>query len=486
MDIRPIPDAFFPALAIYFIAMAFLGWLSAKKTDSIKEFLTMGGTAGALVAGFAYLSTQFSMSTFMGVPGAVSTVGWALIAINMTLAFGLWLPTCLAGARLSELSKTLSLYTLPDYLESRYYSKTIRLIVSAITVIFVLPTIGAQTIGAGAIWRVFTGQPEWIGIALMAGVVTLYCLTGGIRGAMLTDVAQAALMLVTAVTIIGVVVATGGGFGTMSSRLAALDLGKMSFPGSPVKSVSYQWFASNLFLWTFFTLGLPQLVTKFFAMKNYETAVRSSIYAGLGMALSANLIQVVGCFAPVILGTIPKASIDYVVPIISVKMLPAWLASVMMAGLLAAGMSTIDSMLVVTSGSLVRDIYFNFINPKAEDHQLLSLIRWVTLACGVAAFLIGVLRPATIFQLILFTFGGLGVLAIPVLLGVRWKRATREGALAGIVVGEVYHALATKVPALAFKFHPGVPALAITLVVMVVVSLMTPPPPLKVLKEHYS
>lgn len=485
LQITPIPGVFSLTIAVYCLGMLYIGWYAYKHTNTMKEFLTMGGTAGAVVSGLAYLTTQYSMSTFMGVPGTIFNAGWAVAGMTLTTAFTLWLPSALVGGQLQRLSKKLGFYTLTDYLASRYYSEVLRFIVCVITVGLILPVMGAQTIGAGIIWNVFTGWPEWQGIVLMSVVVTFYCIYGGIRGAMLTDVVQAMLMIFTSVFLLISVLNFGGGLTSLNEALAKFDVGKMSFPGSPKAVANYGWLFANLFLWTFFTMGFPQLATKFFAMKNYETVVRSSIYTAIAAGSVGFLIYTVGAFAPLILGPeIPRG--DFTVPLVAVKLLPGWLASVMMAGLLAAGMSTISSQLVVMAGSIIRDFYSNFVNKEASDKTQVTLIRRTTLLLGVAGCLIGIFQPASIFELILFSFGGIGVLAIPLLLGVRWKRATREAAIVAVIVGECYHILAVKVPAFAVGFQAGVPALAVTLVVMVAISLMTPPPPLSVLKDHYT
>ena len=483
-DMKAIPEIFLPTLALYVLVMAYLGYVASKKTDTMKEFLTMGGAAGAIVGGLAYLTTQYSMSTFMGVPGSCFKSGWAIAGMTLTTAFTLWLPSALVGGQLQLLSKKIQLYTLSDYFASRYYSKFMRLIVCVLTVGLILPVMGAQTLGAGIIWRVFTGYPEWMGVVVMSVVVTGYCLYGGIRGAMLTDVAQAMLMIFTSIFLFIAVLNFGGGLSEMNARLAALDIGRMSFPGSPVPAATYGWLFGNLFLWTFFTMGFPQLSTKFFSMKNYETVIRSSICAAIAAGFMQLLIYAVGSFSPLILGLdIPRA--DFAIPLLSSKLLSGWMASIMMAGILAAGMSTIDSMLVVTAGSVVRDFYHNFVNTDATDAQQFGLIRKVTVALGVIGCLIGIFKPGTIFGIILFSFGGIGVLAIPLLLGVRWKRATREGAIVATIAGEIYHVVAVLYPAYAFGWQAGIPALALTLVVMVAVSLITPRPPLAVLRGHY-
>jgi sodium/pantothenate symporter len=482
---KPVPEIFIPVILVYFVLLVFIGWYSYRKTDSMKEFLTMGGTAGAIVGGFAYLSTQYSMSTFMGVPGWTWAYGYGIVGMTGTVMFSIWVPAFFVGFRLNRLGKKLNIFSLGDYFGDRYESNFARILVALITIVFLLPTMGAQTIGAGAIWNVFTGQPEWVGVALMAAIVTMYCLTGGIRGAILTDFVQAIMMLFTTLIFLFALVLTEPGLTGANAAIAKNKIDFMSFPGTK-GIMTYGWLFSQLFLWNFFTIGHPQLVTKFLAIKNTKTILRAAIIGGFGMCFAAIFMEALGgTSTPYFPAGIEPKRLDFVVPTILSTILPIHIASLCMAGIVAAGMSTIDSQLVMVAGAVSRDIYQKGMSHEEAEKKSLHLARYATLVFGFCTFLIGVFKPATIFGLILFTWGGLGMITIPLLMGLRWKRATKQGAIASLIAGTVYHALAAKWSAFAFGFHPGVPALVVTLIVIIVVSLLTPPPSEAVLKRHY-
>ena len=170
---------------------------------------------------------------------------------------------------------------------------------------------GAQIIGAGVIVHVFTGLPEWVGVVGMGIIVILYCMTGGMKGAMMTDVIQGSLMIATSV------------------------------------------------------------VTKFFAMKDHKTMFKAILLGTAGMFFSATLIEWAGVNGIASIQNIEKA--DQIIPMILQRGMNPFLASIFIAGIVAAGMSTIDGILVTTTGAVTRDIYQKIINKNATDEAVMSL-----------------------------------------------------------------------------------------------------------------
>ncbi|MFQ3620923.1 MAG: hypothetical protein SNJ78_08250 [Spirochaetales bacterium] len=204
------------------------------------------------------------------------------------------------------------------------------------------------------------------------------------------------------------------------------------------------------------------------------------------MWFSATLIEWSGVNAIAFLPGIPAAEIDRVVPMILQKGLNPFLASLFISGIVAAGMSTIDSVLIATSGAISRDIYQKVLNKNASNSQVMSISRIATVVLGLAVIVFGVYRPATIFTIILFAFGGMGIFVVPVLFGMYWKRATLIGAISSVVVGMGLLLLITfKYKSWAFGFHPLIIAAIVAAVVMYGVSLFTSAPSKEVLNRHF-
>ena len=485
--IQPSPIPFYTVLVLYLGIMAFIGWYAGRKTNSIGDFFVLSGKAGVVVSGIAYFSTQFSMGTFLGTPGTIYGVGYAGMAISVPGAvFCMILPALLIGRKLITLGHKYGFLTMADYLTDRYHSKNMSGVLGVMMLFFLVPMMGAQIIGAGVIVHVFTGLPEWVGVVGMGIIVILYCMTGGMKGAMMTDVIQGSLMIATAVVTFIVSVVMGGGFSNINHTLQSMNEAYLTFPGAN-GYMPWTYYVSNIVLWSFFTMGQPHLFTKFFAMKDHKTMFKAILLGTAGMFFSATLIEWAGVNGIASIQNIEKA--DQIIPMILQRGMNPFLASIFIAGIVAAGMSTIDGILVTTTGAVTRDIYQKIINKNATDEAVMSLSKVVTVIIGIVVICFGVFQPGSIFEINLFAFSGMAIFVVPILFGIYWKKATAKGAIASVIVGIISLLLFTlnpSVKALAMGFHALFPTTIIASIVMIVVSKFTETPPQETIDRHFT
>lgn len=485
--IQPAPIPFYTVLVLYLGIMAFIGWYAGRKTNNIGDFFVLSGKAGVVVSGIAYFSTQFSMGTFLGTPGTIYGVGYAGMAISVPGAvFCMILPALLIGRKLITLGHKYGFLTMADYLTDRYHSKNMSGVLGVMMLFFLVPMMGAQIIGAGVIVHVFTGLPEWVGVVGMGIIVILYCMTGGMKGAMMTDVIQGSLMIATAVVTFIVSIVMGGGFSNINHTLQSMNEAYLTFPGAN-GYMPWTYYISNIVLWSFFTMGQPHLFTKFFAMKDHKTMFKAILLGTAGMFFSATLIEWVGVNGIASIQNIEKA--DQIIPMILQRGMNPFLASIFIAGIVAAGMSTIDGILVTTTGAVTRDIYQKIINKNATDEAVMSLSKVVTVIIGIVVICFGVFQPGSIFEINLFAFSGMAIFVVPILFGIYWKKATAKGAIASVIVGIISLLLFTlnpSVKALAMGFHALFPTTIIASIVMIVVSKFTETPPQETIDRHFT
>ena len=485
--IQPAPIPFYTVLVLYLGIMAFIGWYAGHKTNNIGDFFVLSGKAGVVVSGIAYFSTQFSMGTFLGTPGTIYGVGYAGMAISVPGAvFCMILPALLIGRKLITLGHKYGFLTMADYLTDRYHSKNMSGVLGVMMLFFLVPMMGAQIIGAGVIVHVFTGLPEWVGVVGMGIIVILYCMTGGMKGAMMTDVIQGSLMIATAVVTFIVSVVMGGGFSNINHTLQSMNEAYLTFPGAN-GYMPWTYYISNIVLWSFFTMGQPHLFTKFFAMKDHKTMFKAILLGTAGMFFSATLIEWAGVNGIASIQNIEKA--DQIIPMILQRGMNPFLASIFIAGIVAAGMSTIDGILVTTTGAVTRDIYQKIINKNATDEAVMSLSKVVTVIIGIVVICFGVFQPGSIFEINLFAFSGMAIFVVPILFGIYWKKATAKGAVAAVIVGIISLLLFTlnpSVKALAMGFHALFPTTIIASIVMIVVSKFTETPPQETIDRHFT
>lgn len=485
--IQPAPIPFYTVLVLYLGIMAFIGWYAGRKTNNIGDFFVLSGKAGVVVSGIAYFSTQFSMGTFLGTPGTIYGVGYAGMAISVPGAvFCMILPALLIGRKLITLGHKYGFLTMADYLTDRYHSKNMSGVLGVMMLFFLVPMMGAQIIGAGVIVHVFTGLPEWVGVVGMGIIVILYCMTGGMKGAMMTDVIQGSLMIATAVVTFIVSIVMGGGFSNINHTLQSMNEAYLTFPGAN-GYMPWTYYISNIVLWSFFTMGQPHLFTKFFAMKDHKTMFKAILFGTAGMFFSATLIEWAGVNGIASIQNIEKA--DQIIPMILQRGMNPFLASIFIAGIVAAGMSTIDGILVTTTGAVTRDIYQKIINKNATDEAVMSLSKVVTVIIGIVVICFGVFQPGSIFEINLFAFSGMAIFVVPILFGIYWKKATAKGAIASVIVGIISLLLFTlnpSVKALAMGFHALFPTTIIASIVMIVVSKFTETPPQETIDRHFT
>ena len=484
--IQPSPIPFYTVLVLYLGIMAFIGWYAGRKTNNIGDFFVLSGKAGVVVSGIAYFSTQFSMGTFLGTPGTIYGVGYAGMAISVPGAvFCMILPALLIGRKLITLGHKYGFLTMADYLTDRYHSKNMSGVLGVMMLFFLVPMMGAQIIGAGVIVHVFTGLPEWVGVVGMGIIVILYCMSGGMKGAMMTDVIQGSLMIATAVVTFIVSVVMGGGFSNINHTLQSMNEAYLTFPGAN-GYMPWTYYVSNIVLWSFFTMGQPHLFTKFFAMKDHKTMFKAILLGTAGMFFSATLIEWAGVNGIASIQNIEKA--DQIIPMILQRGLKPFLASIFIAGIVAAGMSTIDGILVTTTGAVTRDIYQKIINKDATDEAVMKLSKVVTVIIGIIVICFGVFQPGSIFEINLFAFSGMAIFVVPILFGIYWKKATAKGAVAAVIAGIISLLLFTlnpSVKALAMGFHALFPTTIIASIVMIVVSKFTETPPQETIDRHF-
>ena len=485
--IQPAPIPFYTVLVLYLGIMAFIGWYAGRKTNNIGDFFVLSGKAGVVVSGIAYFSTQFSMGTFLGTPGTIYGVGYAGMAISVPGAvFCMILPALLIGRKLITLGHKYGFLTMADYLTDRYHSKKMSGVLGVMMLFFLVPMMGAQIIGAGVIVHVFTGLPEWVGVVGMGIIVILYCMSGGMKGAMMTDVIQGSLMIATAVVTFIVSVVMGGGFSNINHTLQSMNEAYLTFPGAN-GYMPWTYYVSNIVLWSFFTMGQPLLFTKFFAMKDHKTMFKAILLGTAGMFFSATLIEWAGVNGIASIQNIEKA--DQIIPMILQRGMNPFLASIFIAGIVAAGMSTIDGILVTTTGAVTRDIYQKIINKDATDENVMKLSKVVTVIIGIIVICFGVFQPGSIFEINLFAFSGMAIFVVPILFGIYWKKATAKGAIASVIVGIISLLLFTlnpSVKALAMGFHALFPTTIIASIVMIVVSKFTKTPPQETIDRHFT
>lgn len=470
---------------VYLLAVLGIGVWGANKTSSQSDFLLGGRSLNVVWATLSEQASLWSGWLTVGFPAMVYSSGiggmwWFFWCIpGNLLAWGI------VAKRLSRYSRMLKALTLPEFLGKRYskrYSSVI-LLAAAASTYFYFFYVGAQVLAGQSAIQNGLGLSGTVAFVLTILIVIGYTIVGGYLAVSLTDVMQGILMMVFALAVPIATILEFGGYTNLITQY------------NQVSSVAqHSWTAgeSGLGLWlsiiALVGFGLPFLAQPHGVVRYMSLKKPSSI--GYGM-LVMSIFQVIALIGIPILAfggfiMFPDlGNVDALAPQMIVSVLPPWLAGILLAGIVAAVMSTADSQLLVVSSSVGEDVYKGIINPQASDRQVLWVTRASVLVAGAIAAFVAWTTPNTVFAAIAFAWGGLATTFIPPLvLGLWWKRANGPGAIAGMIVGffgaAAWSQFLSGGPMLGgtglFDYYFIVPVLILAVGSMVSVSLLTDPP----------
>lgn len=458
-------------IAGYLVVLLVLGVAARRRArPGAEDFFLAGRSLGPLLLLLTMAATNFSAFTVLGFSGAGYRIGYAYYPV---MAFGtgfMALTFVLLGVPLWRAARRLGAITPPEVVWLHFRHRPLHVAYLAVMVVFTLPYLALQPMGAGYALEGLLGLPYVWGAALVTGVGLAYVLFSGMRGDAWTDALQGVLMLAAMLAVFVGTAHALGGFTAASARALAQHPELFARPGGGAALPPGVWF-SYLALWFLCDPMFPQLFQRFLAARD-ERALRASM-------VLYPLVTGVLFFLPVAVGVLGRlavpglegAAADRVLPMVVARLLPAWVGALALVGLLAALMSTMDSQLLTLSSMVVRDGA-----ALAGPGRARRLLRpRVVLAALAGAGLALALRPwAPILEIATETFTGLAVLFPVTLAMLYWPRTSPGAGFASIVVGEALVALYHFKVLPAFGLLPVVPVVGAATLVLVAGTLLAP------------
>jgi sodium/pantothenate symporter len=462
-------------LVIFLLIIFAVGFWSNKHVLKSKSFLEeyfLGERSmGGFILAMTMVATYGSASSFIGGPGVAYTqgLGWVFLAMAQ-LATGYFVLMVL-GKKFAIVSRRYKAITLIDFLKERYQSKAVVILSAASIIIFLFSSMTAQWIGGARLVESLTGLSYSTGLFIFAFSVMIFVIIGGFRAVALTDTVMGVVMFGGTLILLVATIKAGGGIENIISDLSAENPNLIS-PYGATGTLTPSYVSSFWILVGVGVVGLPQITVRAMSYKNskamHSAIVISTIVVGFIM-LGMHLI---GVFARPVLPGIEIG--DTVMPLLSVKVLPPFLAGIVLAAPMAAIMSTVNALLILVSSALVKDIFLNYIKPHASDNQVKKVSFSVTTIIGILVLLLSLSPPDLIVWLNLFSFGGLeSVFIWPVIFGLYWSKGNKYGASTSMILGMASYILLDQYYPNAFGFHTVVLPVFISFVSFVVVSLVT-------------
>ena len=442
-----------------------------SSTSFLQEYFLGGRSLGGFVLAMTMTATYGSASSFLGGPGVAYNegLGWVLLAMSQVVTG--YFVLMILGKKFAIMTRKYKAVTMVDFLKERYQSKWVVLFSAASIIIFLFSAMAAQWIGGARLIESLTGLSYISALFIFAASVLVYVIVGGFRAVALTDAIQGSVMFIGTLILLIATIIAGGGIGNIISDLTAENPNLIT-PFGADGSLTPAYVSSFWILVGVGVVALPQIAVRAMSYKNARSMHRALIIGTIVVGFIMLNMHLIGVFARPIMPGIEIG--DKVMPLLALEILPPWLAGVVLAAPMAAIMSTVDSLLLLVSSSVVKDLYLNYVEPKAAEQRVRRLSTGVTTLLGVIVFVMALDPPDLIIWLNLFAFGGLEAAFIwPIIMGLYWSKGNKYGALASMIVGVGMYVITDRFDALALGMHPVVLPVVLSFVAYVLVSLGT-------------
>lgn len=458
-------------LVFYLFLLFVLGVLARLRAKpGHEDFFLASRRLGAVVLVVTLAATNFSSFTIFGFAGAGYRFGYAYYPI---MAFGtgfMALTFLLIGIPAWRAGKRTGAITPPELISHRFKNPVLHFVYLMVMVVFTLPYLALQPIGAGYMLQGLLGVPYQFGAALVVLVGLGYILLAGMRGDAWTDLLQGAIMLVGVAIIFFAVLRALGGFSGAHTRLFAERPELFSRPGLGGLFTPKVWF-SYLALWFLCDPMFPQLFQRFLAAKSEQSLKTAALFYPLLTGVLFFFPVALGVLGQLVLPGLEGTKTDSVLPLLVNKTLAPVFGGIMSICGIAALMSTMDSQLLTLSSMLIRDIRLVLGKPPETK------TRWqfaVTLILALFGFILA-LRPwGTILEIATETFTGLAVLFPLTFAGWYWRKTNPWAGVASVIVGEMLVVLYHFKLLPDFGLLPVIPITVVSTLILVLGSLLFP------------
>ena len=424
-------------LVFYYVVVVAIGFWAVKKggAKDLEGYLLGGRKVGPLVTAMTLQSTSMSGYMFLGGGSAGYTTGYWSIWYAVGDIGGGVVNLSVIGRRMRKLSKILGSLTSIEYLEHRYPHAATRLISGALSVFLLYFYVLAQFIAGGKGMALVTGLPYGAALAIAVGIIMLYTFLGGYFAVAYTDFFQSLVMVIGMIWIFAATLIHVGGFTAVNEAIGNIDPTYLSIWG---KDLAHQFAWSDLLgavlIFSVGYMGWPHVVTRHMAMESPKTARLAGVYSTIWNLFFVTAPYLLGIFAIIVLPNL--ADPEMAIFTLAGELLPAAVTGIIMAAIMAAIMSTADSILLQVGTIASRDLYQRFFNPKATDKQMVWVSRILVAVMGIVGLLFALFRPPGIFAVVVFSTSVLGSAFMPAYVcAVWWKKANTPGALASIIGG---------------------------------------------------
>ncbi len=482
---------------IYLIGMLGIGFAAYKLTSNLSDYVLGGRRLGPGVAALSAGASDMSSWLLLGLPGAVyASGGMNQIWIAVGLTIGAYLNWQFVAARLRSYTETANdSITIPDFLENRFRdkSKILRIVSAFVILLFFTFYTASGMVGGAKLFEASFGlsytQALWIG----AIVIISYTFLGGFLAVSWTDFIQGILMFLALIIVPIVAFNKLGGWNETVRQVGEIDPMYLdAFSGMTTLGII------SLLAWGLGYFGQPHIITRFMAIKSVKDVPKARLI-GMSWMVFALFGAIFTGFAGIAyFSGSPLGDGEQVFILFTDVLFNPWVSGILLAAILAAIMSTIDSQLLVSSSAIAEDVYRGLIRKEASEKELVWIGRVAVVVIALIAIGLASNPDSSVLELVSYAWAGFGAAFGPVIiLSLFWKRMTGLGALAGMVVGAttvvVWKILSTpklneageviKEAVIPFSLYEIVPGFILAWAAIVIFSIIGKEPKNEILEE---
>lgn len=430
------------AFILYLAVMMTIGVIYYKRTQNMSEYILGGRQLGAWVTSMSAEASDMSGWMLMGLPGFAYTSGIQAGWIALGLALGTYFNWRFVAKRLRQYTQIANdSLTLPDYFQNRFHDKSqsLRIVSAVFILIFFLIYTSSGFVAGGKLFNTIFGIPYTWAMILGASVVVFYTFLGGFMAVCWTDFVQGVMMffaiLIVPITAMQLV---GGPSATFSSIYAIDPQMFNAFTSANGKTLTLVAIVSHL-AWGLGYFGQPHILVRFMAIRSSQEIKQATNIAMTWVVFSLAAAVLVGMVGRVYLKQpLEGAAVETVFMIMTNDIFNSFIAGIILSAVLAAIMSTASSQLLVTASAFSQDFYKALFRPHASEKELVWVSRWTVVVISVLGVILGLNPNNFVLDLVAYAWAGFGATFGPlILMSLFWKRMTRNGALAGVIVGGI-------------------------------------------------
>lgn len=491
-------------IVVYLIGMLLIGFSFARKNESTSDFYLGGRKLGPLVTAMSAEASDMSGYLLMGLPGlaylsGVADVGWTIVG----LAVGTYLNWLFTARRLRRYTQITGSITLPQFFSNRFHDKRniLTVIAALIIIIFFVPYTASGFAACGKLFSSLFGADYMTAMIISAIIIVGYTAAGGFLAASTTDFIQSIIMTIAIIFVVVFATVSAGGVGAVIENAKVLPgyLSATSTYAADTASAQPYGFLKiiSTCAWGFGYFGMPHILLRFMAIEDENKLKLSrrvaSVWVVIAMAVAV-FIGIVGnaLSKQGIIDSLSGSDTETVIVRIadllsSYGILPALMAGLILAGILASTMSTADSQLLAAASSVSQNILEDKLRLNLSSKTSMLVARGTVIVIAILGVVIARDPNSSIFGIVSFAWAGFGAAFGPVMIcSLFWKRATLPGAIVGMIAGGatvfIWKYLIAPLGG-AFAIYELFPAFLVGVAAIIIVSLLTKEPGKEILDE---